>query len=53
LDHSLRLKRVVAGRPGEKKEEVRTGCLQRQGRIERDFEYDDGDDDECAVVGMD
>ena len=44
---------MVAGRREEKKEVVRKGCLQRQDRIERDFECGDADDDECAVVGMD
>ena len=43
----------MAGRQEGKKEEARKGCLQRQDRIERGFEYDDGDDDEYAVVGKD
>jgi hypothetical protein len=51
LDHNRHLKRGVAGRQGVKKEEARKGCLQRQDRIERDFEYDDADGDEYAVVG--
>lgn len=42
---------MVAGIQEGKKEEVRKGCLQRQDRIERDFEYDDANDDEYAVVG--
>ena len=41
---------MVAGRQEGKKEEVRKGCLQRQGRTERGSEYDDGDGDEYAVV---
>ena len=47
LDHNLHLKRVVAERQEEKKEVVRRGCLKKQDRIERDFEYDG--DDEYAV----
>lgn len=50
LDHSRHLKMV--GQEATK-EEVHKGCLKRQDRIERDFEYDDGDDDEYAVVGKD
>ena len=51
LDHSRHLK--TAGRPEGRKEEARKGCLKRQDRIEMDFECDDGDDDEYAVVGKD
>lgn len=51
LDHNRHLRRVVAGRREGRKEEARRGCLQRQDRTERDFECGDGD--ECAVVGMD
>ena len=43
----------MAGRQEGKKEEVRMGCLQREHQIERDFEYDDADDDEYAVAGKD
>jgi hypothetical protein len=46
LDHNRHLKRMGQ----EVKKEVRKGCLKRQDRIERDFEYDG---DECAVAGKD
>ena len=43
----------MAVRQEGKKEEVRKGCLTRQGRIGRDSEYGDGGEYAVVAVGKD